>query len=145
MLTDLTFLRFDAMVTTWHHLSTLDGVYGIELAHWMPHSLLPGYPQSDELLTTDGAFVHPAGRAVVNSVLKERTQTAPRRGSGEGERKTFSDKGEEMEVELRSDKEILSDFLVWFDEKYAVLYESPLGHRWDNNGQQANRYVLFLS
>ncbi|VDC04907.1 unnamed protein product [Peniophora sp. CBMAI 1063] len=142
MLTDLTFLRFDAMVNAWHHLSTLNGVYGIELAHWMPHSLLSGPPESDDLLTTDGAFTHPAGRAVVNSVLRDREENAPRRGNGVGERKTFSDKGQEMEVQLRSDPEILSDFIVWFDEKYAVLYESPLGHRWDNNGQQANRYAM---
>jgi hypothetical protein len=115
MRSNLTFIRFDAIVASSHHLSTLDGVYTIENPGWMPNSLYA----SGEPPTPEAAFMHEPARAQVNALLLERHATNSRQV-------TFSDTGKEMEVTLRDDHEISAGEFLWFPRRYAVFYISKL-------------------
>ncbi|KAI0031294.1 hypothetical protein K488DRAFT_71506 [Vararia minispora EC-137] len=120
----------------WHHLSTLDGVFGIWNAHWMPHSFLNVTATSDGPQTSEDALTHPVGRAVVNALLRSySTKHAIRRP-------TFSDDGVETEVTMRDDLEISEGFHVWYNRRYAVLYLSTLesiSPQWRKDGVPARR------
>jgi hypothetical protein len=152
MLTDLRFVRFDALVTAWHHLGTLSGVFGVENAHWMPHSLLraPAGPRTLESgqqaqstaagpETAEDALTHPVGRRVLNALLgAHAAERAARR------RATFSDAGAEAAVRLRADAEIQAGFHIWYERRYAVLYLSPFSAKLREEGRQARRCGLAI-
>jgi hypothetical protein len=133
MRTDLTFLRFDAIVDSPHHLSTLDGVYTIEHSDWMANSAVYG----PEPPTPEVAFTLPAARQQISGLLARRNRTA-RRG------RTFSATGMEREIVLRDDAAASEGMHMWFPQRYAVVYLSELSEELKDGGRGWRRYVAFL-
>ncbi|KAI0033849.1 hypothetical protein K488DRAFT_69605 [Vararia minispora EC-137] len=127
----LTFLRFDAVVESMHHISTLDGVYTIENAGWAVNAAVP----DRDLTTAEEAFTFEPMRRQISDALRARNATA-RRGP------TFSDNSQEREVVLRDDPEIAEGWFLWFPRRYAVLYMSGLGAELKDGGRNWRRYTM---
>jgi len=122
MRTGLTFLRFDAMVDNAHHISTLDGVFGIENEGWLERA-------PDE--THEAALVRLAPQ--INAALREHAaQARPR--------VTFTPAGREAAVEVVNDGSNAP--FLWFGEEYAVMYQSVLGPQIGGNGRNMRRYTM---
>lgn len=133
MRSDLTFIRFDAIVASSHHLSTLDGVYTIENPGWMPNSLYA----NGEPPTPEAAFMHGPARAQVNALLRD-LHTADSR------RTTFSEAGKEIQVMLRDDPEISEDEFLWFPRRYAVFYISEWSAALESSDFKRCAWNIFL-
>ncbi|KAI0033850.1 hypothetical protein K488DRAFT_84587 [Vararia minispora EC-137] len=123
MRSGLTFLRFDAMVDTVHHISTLDGVFGIENDGWAERD------RSDE--PAESALVRLAPQ--INDALRQHSASARPRA-------TFTSAGHEAKVDIVNDGS-RAPFL-WFGAQYAVMYHSVLGREVDGNGRAMRRYAM---
>jgi hypothetical protein len=128
--TRLTFLRFDAMVESGHHISTLDGVFTIENDGWIEHEPIAG--ASGPLLTTEEAFVR--ARVQLNDALTNHSMHML-------DKHTFTDKGIESKVNIRNNANGVP--FVWFAPEYAVSYTSALGSDVDGNGRSGRRLAFF--
>jgi len=124
----LTFLRFDAIVDSGHHVSTLDGVYAIENAAWATHSAVRG----SEPATVEQAFLLEGVRRQIGEAVAKRNATAQRRP-------TFSEMGKERRVVLRDDYDISEGWFLWFPRRYAVLYMSTLSAEFEDGGRSWRR------
>ncbi|KZV70269.1 hypothetical protein PENSPDRAFT_651666 [Peniophora sp. CONT] len=130
VLSTLRWLRFDAVVDSTHHISTLDGVFSIENWAWIKHSMVEGI----ELPAADEAFLRPEIRRQINAALRKHRKDAVREPS-------FSPAGQESEIAVRTDDEIIDGWFLWFPRRYAVLYMSEVGPTLDNGGRNHMRYT----
>jgi hypothetical protein len=113
------------MVDGTHHLSTLDGVFAIENDGWLERAA-PDEP-------TEAALVRLAPQ-ITAALAAHAADTHPRA--------TFSDAGQEAEVQLGFGADAAGDFYLWFEPQFAVTYRSALGASTAGHGRDMRRYLM---
>lgn len=141
--TGLTFLRFDALVDSQFHVSTLGGVFSLEdptaamLAlddfDAVIHVPMPSSAHNESAPPTPGEVLL-ASRAHIGTIVHQRLRDTRRRI-------TFSADGLEGGVELLNDKNAEHGLVHWFPADFAVHYRSLLGVEMLMHGRDARRLL----